>query len=227
MQPTYLPWAGYFNLIKSVDYFVFLDDVQLEKQSWQTRNQYILGCEKKYITIPISKSSKLNTPLTQIYFAKNTFSWQKKSYRKLQAAYNNSNYGDILLKDIYRFFHDESFFQYSLAEYNIELIMFFCKKLGIDTKIYRSSEMDFFDKRSSYIALILDNLQCDTYLSPIGAKKYLYEDRFDNISNANLIFQNYIPDQYKQKNCSQFIGSLSIIDVIANIGYQNCKGYIK
>ncbi|MEM7600815.1 MAG: WbqC family protein, partial [Verrucomicrobiota bacterium] len=35
-QPTFLPWMGYFNLIAQADIFVFLDDVQYEKQSWQS-----------------------------------------------------------------------------------------------------------------------------------------------------------------------------------------------
>ena len=39
MQPTYLPWAGYFSLMKKVDTFVFLDSVQFERRSWQQRNR--------------------------------------------------------------------------------------------------------------------------------------------------------------------------------------------
>ena len=39
MQPTYIPWLGYFDLMDSVDQFIFYDDVQLEKGSWQLRNQ--------------------------------------------------------------------------------------------------------------------------------------------------------------------------------------------
>jgi WbqC-like protein family len=39
MQPTYLPWVGYLDLIDRVDVFVFLDNVQFERRSWQQRNQ--------------------------------------------------------------------------------------------------------------------------------------------------------------------------------------------
>ena len=31
MQPTYLPWAGYFGLMMASDIFIFLDNVQFEK----------------------------------------------------------------------------------------------------------------------------------------------------------------------------------------------------
>ena len=39
MQPTYLPWAGYFGLMMASDIFIFLDNVQCEKRGWQQRNQ--------------------------------------------------------------------------------------------------------------------------------------------------------------------------------------------
>ena len=39
MQPTFLPWVGYFDLIDQVDTFVFLNDVQFQKQTWQHRNK--------------------------------------------------------------------------------------------------------------------------------------------------------------------------------------------
>ena len=39
MQPTYLPWIGYFNLIKQADIFIILDDVQFSKQSWQIKTE--------------------------------------------------------------------------------------------------------------------------------------------------------------------------------------------
>ena len=37
-QPTFLPYEGYFALIKKVEKFIFLDNVQFDKRSWQQRN---------------------------------------------------------------------------------------------------------------------------------------------------------------------------------------------
>ena len=42
MQPHYFPWSGYFNLISKVDNFVFLDDAQFSKDSWQVRNKILI-----------------------------------------------------------------------------------------------------------------------------------------------------------------------------------------
>ena len=52
MQPTYLPWAGYFNLIEETDAFVFLDDVQFSYQSWQQRNRIVVGGQAHFSPCP-------------------------------------------------------------------------------------------------------------------------------------------------------------------------------
>ena len=39
LQPSYLPWMGFFGMIDIADVFIFYDDVQFVKQSWQQRNK--------------------------------------------------------------------------------------------------------------------------------------------------------------------------------------------
>jgi hypothetical protein len=54
MQPTYFPWAGYFSLLGMVDVFVFLDDVQFVRGSWQNRNRVLVAGEEHWITFPVA-----------------------------------------------------------------------------------------------------------------------------------------------------------------------------
>ena len=61
MQPTYFPWIGYFSLIKFVDKFIFLDNVQFDSRSWQQRNQIAYGEKKLWITIPVKKKKIIQT----------------------------------------------------------------------------------------------------------------------------------------------------------------------
>lgn len=39
MQPTFLPWFGFFEMINQADLFVFLDDVQISPKSFEVRNR--------------------------------------------------------------------------------------------------------------------------------------------------------------------------------------------
>ena len=66
MQPTYLPWSGYFNLIKNVDIFIFLDDVQFDRRSWQTRNRINQGGRDLLLSLSTNKT-------TQNEFIKNSY----------------------------------------------------------------------------------------------------------------------------------------------------------
>ena len=65
------------------------------------------------------------------------------------------------------------------------------------------------------------------YLSPEGSKKYLKEDKFEELTDIKLLFNSYQSMKYKQKNQKKFIENLSIIDVIANLGWINAETYVK
>ena len=65
MQPHFFPWSGYFNLINKCDIFVFLDDVQFSKNSWQVRNKLFVNKSIKWITVPTKKSSLKNTKINE------------------------------------------------------------------------------------------------------------------------------------------------------------------
>lgn len=60
MQPTFLPWVGYFYMIYSSKKFIFLDDVQYERRSFQSRNQILLNNGKKLISIPVNNKNKFD-----------------------------------------------------------------------------------------------------------------------------------------------------------------------
>lgn len=85
MQPTYLPWAGYFHLIGTVDKFVFLDDVQFERRSWQSRNRILLEGREHYLTVPVRKASR--SELIKNIAIDNDQEWRKRHLQLLRQAY--------------------------------------------------------------------------------------------------------------------------------------------
>ena len=58
MQPTFLPWIGYFAMIDRVDTFVYLDSTQVNKRSWQQRNKIKTPQGELWLTIPIQTKGK-------------------------------------------------------------------------------------------------------------------------------------------------------------------------
>jgi hypothetical protein len=58
MQPTYLPWIGYFDLINWADTFIFLDDVEFSHQSWQHRNKIKTSDGPLWLTVPVRQNGR-------------------------------------------------------------------------------------------------------------------------------------------------------------------------
>ena len=113
-----------------------------------------------------------------------------------------------------------------MLDYNIEIIQTLSNALGLSPEWKFSSEMNCNFQRSKKIEYITKQLGCDKYWSPLGSKQYLEEDKAFQSSEINLAFQLFTPREYPQ-NSAEFIASLSIIDVIAHLGIDGTKEYIK
>ena len=66
MQPTFMPWTGYFHMIKNSDLFIFLDDVQFNKRSWQQRNKFLQLQKEIYLTVPVNSKGKFNQKINNV-----------------------------------------------------------------------------------------------------------------------------------------------------------------
>lgn len=221
MQPTYIPWSGYFNLIKNVDKFVFLDDVQFEKRSWQSRNRVLNNGSQLYLTVPTEKE-KQTTLINEIKID-NTQEWKKKHWKTILNCYKNSSFGAELI-DILEPCYKKDYIM--LSDLNIKIITAISHAIGLNTECFTASSLLCKGKRSYHLIDICNKINCDSYLSPIGSKEYLVSDNFESLSDVNLTFQNYTPRTYKQHRSLSFISHLSFIDVIANLGIHEAMNYI-
>ena len=68
LQPSYIPWRGYFDQINRADVFVFYDDVQYDKHGWRNRNQIKTAQGRQWLTIPVHSSGVVekSIPINQV-----------------------------------------------------------------------------------------------------------------------------------------------------------------
>lgn len=222
MQPTYLPWSGYFNLIQSVDKFVFLDDVQFEKQSWQSRNRLLQNGRELLLSIPIKKHA-LSSSIHQID-VNNLENWQQKQLTSLKQSYARSPYLEDVLTVLEPIFLES---KKALIDYTIPIIKEFSLRLGFEVEWYRSSEITTQGNRSEKLVEICQFLNCNQYVSPVGSKSYLNADGVFAKSSVELVYQYFQPKPYTQIKTVDFVSHLSIVDVIANIGLDQTRRYIQ
>ncbi len=222
MQPTYLPWPGYFNLILKSDSFIFLDDSQFQKNSWHNRNRILVSQKPHWITVPVMHNT-LDQKINETKIV-STQAWAKKHCKLIKQTYCKHPFSSEIL-EITNLIDSQNFS--SLSDLNTSLILWFLEKLKITTKIYFSSKLGIIGKRTQRIINMLEHLDADTYLSPIGAAEYLDSDRFSDLTTKKLEFQEFTSVPYSQHKNQNFQPFLSIIDIVANIGWESTKNYLK
>jgi hypothetical protein len=224
MQPTFLPWSGYFNLAFLSDKFIFLDDVQFQRQSWQSRNRIVLNGVAHLIALPV-KAAPLDTNINSIELVDDAV-WRRKHLATLKHAYPSIFSGDLkFLGDrIHHIYHSECKY---LAWFNIEIIKVFFDALDIRPEIYLSSNLGSGGVRSEYLSRLCHEVEADLYISPNGSMNYLKEDNFEVISGIPIRYQNFVVGNYPQRNSENFISHMSVLDVIAQRGLSFARQYIR
>jgi WbqC-like protein family len=222
MQPTFLPWSGYFNLMAQSDRFVFLDDAQFEKQSWQSRNR-ILVQGAAHVVVASTLKAPLETPIGAIRLAPRKL-WLDGLLRTITQSYAGSPDTDEVLAMI-----EDSHARASdlLAGMNIAFITDVAARLGIKPVLHRTSAIDAPGTRSRRLEAICQTLGETHYLSPVGSAEYLREDRFGEGLDLKLTFQDYHPQPYRQRKAKAFVSHLSIVDVICQIGWEGAAVYVR
>lgn len=223
MQPTYLPWAGYFNLIRHVHKFVFLDDVQFERRSWQSRNRILLQGKEYLLTVPTLKTDRA-TPISKIATSVD-IDWRRKHWQVLESSYKKSKHGTELLDLLEPDYVETS--QVLLSDFNQTIIRHIASALEIKTKFIRATDLNCGGSRTEHLIKIIEALECEEYLSPRGSAEYLEKDDFRENSRIKIDIQSYNPMPYVQYQSECFFSHLSIVDVIANCGLEFTEAYIK
>lgn len=209
MQPYFLPYIGYWQLLNAVDQYVIYDDVNFIKGGWINRNNILINNEAKLFNIQMQGASS-NKLINEIEVSSNQV-WKKKFLKTIENSYSKAPfYNEVypVLEGIIN--HDET----NLAKYIINSISKVCDYLNIDTKLIISSDINKDNelKGQDKVIEVCKILGADEYYNAIGGQSlYSYSD-FKK-SGIKLSFLKTNMSEYKQFN-DEFVGGLSIIDVM-------------
>ncbi|SNZ03764.1 WbqC-like protein family protein [Persephonella hydrogeniphila] len=227
MQPTYNPWLGYFDLIDSVDIFVYLDDVQLVKRSWQVRNRIKTDKGELFLTIPVKKVKDSRKTLIKDAVIDDTTDWRKKHLRAIELNYKKAPY----FNEVFSFIREliESPFKY-LGDFNINFIEKIKDSIGIATKTMRSSHIkNITGKKDNRLANICKHINCNIYISPQGSASYIekeYPGGELEKNNIKVYYHNYEHPVYTQLY-GKFLPFMGIIDLLFNVGFKDALEIIR
>ena len=211
LQPSYIPWRGYFDQIYQADLFVFYDDVQYDKHGWRNRNKIKTAQGEHWLTIPVhSKGVTEGIPIkdVRIDWSKK---WTKKHLSSIRFAYAKAPYFKkhlSWLEDIYA--RRDEF----LADFTIETTIELARILGIkDTKFMRSSSIaGISGSKTTRLIQILKKNGATHYLSGPSARDYLEEEKFVE-AKIELSFIEYDYPPYEQLH-SPYNPYVTILDLL-------------
>ncbi len=210
MQPYFLPYIGYFQLINAVDTFVVYDNIKYTKKGWINRNRILVEGKDQYISLPLRKDSD-DLFVVQRFLATEAEKELKKLLNKVCEVYRKAPYFDQNVELLNKIFLYNDHNLFSFIYNSISLIN---EHLGIKTQLIVSStlEIDHSLKAEKKVLAICKYLNADFYLNPIGGLELYSKNEFRS-HNVELYFLKPKPIIYQQFN-HEFVSWLSIIDVL-------------
>lgn len=222
MQPYFVPYIGYWQLLNAVDEYVLYDDVNFIKGGWINRNRILVNGKPTYFNIPMLGASSFKL-INEIEVNQDE-KLIAKNLRIIEAAYKKAPYYNVVYPLIEKILKCN---KKSLSEYIYYSTIIICTYLDIDTKIHISSNLkkDCSLKGQDKVIEICKELGATEYYNAIGGQElYSYEDFEKNGITLNFLQTNDI--NYQQYN-NEFVPFLSIIDVMMFNSKEDIKEMLK
>jgi hypothetical protein len=208
MQPYFLPYFGYFQLIEAADLFIIYDNIEYTKKGWINRNRFLRNGADALFSLPLSQASDfLDVRDRHISpdFNKAKFLNQfREAYRKAPCFKE----GSALLDDIMANGESNLF---GFIHHSVKAV---CAYLGIATPIVASSTLEIAPglKAQEKVIAYCRAAGADAYVNPMGGVE-LYDKAAFAAHGLRLEFLRPRALEYEQFGES-FVPSLSIIDAI-------------
>jgi len=221
MQPYFLPYIGYWQLLAASDVFVIYDNIEYTKKGWINRNRMLTNNEPKGFTIPLAKGSdylNINERIISPTFNKiKLLSQTKTAYSK--APYFDQGYR--ILEELLMF--DET----NLFKFIHNSVLIIARELEIETDLIVSSTIDINHsmKSSEKVLAICKELGASMYINPIGGINLYDKNEFASF-DIHLCFLRSGDIVYKQYT-EPFVPSLSILDLLMFNSFDNIKQFMK
>lgn len=215
LQPSYIPWRGYFHQIQKADVFVFYDDVQYDKGGWRNRNRLKLPKGSQWLTIPVLSGGAVSnqTPINEIRIEW-SHNWSRKHWETIRQSYSKAPYFGCyrdLLEGFYAR-HDDF-----LADFTIETTIALARELRIErTRFERSSNLPVEGRKTDRLVSILRHLGATHYISGPSAKDYIEEEKL-GAAGIGLEYMDYDYPEYPQLY-PPFDPQVSVIDLLLMLG---------
>ena len=212
LQPGYLPWLGYFELMRSADVFVAYDDVQFDKHGWRNRNRIKCANGLQWLTVPV-RHHGLGRPRILDVEIDTTKAWARKHVVSIRQCYAGAPHLEPYVSELEEML-DRPWER--LVDLDLAAAGLLATWLGVGTPVVRSSELGVTGSRNERLVALCRALGADRYRSGDAARDYLDLELFER-SGIAVDWQNLDHPTYPQQH-GTFVSHLSALDMILNCG---------
>jgi hypothetical protein len=215
MQPYFMPYIGYWQLMAAVDQFVVYDNIQYTKKGWINKNRFLRNGSAAVFSLPLKRgSSFLN--VKDRYLSDD---FQKEAARLLRQIEGSYKHAPNFEATFTLFEKCMTYDNKNLFDFIYNSIIVIKEHMGIKTRIIISSSINIDHSLLSAdkVKAICHALKAKKYINPIGGSE-LYSKNDFHSDGIELLFHQSLPVKYKQFE-HKFQPWLSVIDVLMF----NCK----
>jgi hypothetical protein len=214
MQPTYLPWIGYFDLLDQADVFIVFDDAQFSKQSWHQRNRIRTPHGLQWLTVPVRRTGRFPFAIRDAEILRGG-AFPGDHLRTIELNYRRAPHFETYFPRLREILEQK---MASLCDLNVRLISWLADELGIRARFETSTALQGQGARSALMIDLCRRVEAQICLSPIGSAAYLVEEFTpERTPELELLFQHYEHPTYRQ--CFEpFLPYASAIDLLFNTG---------
>jgi hypothetical protein len=213
LQPGYIPWLGYFDLMHKADVFIHYDDVQFDKHSWRNRNRIKGPKGAVWLSVPVLHSGRFGQSILEVEIDDRQ-DWRRKQVSTISQFYARAPFLSDVLPS-FRSIIEQPWRR--LVDLDLAIIEWLMAELGIHTPCHRSSHLDVGGDRNERLINLCRHFGATRYLSGNAAQNYIDVERF-KAAGVEVAWHDYPHPNYAQLH-GEFVPYLSVLDLIINAGH--------
>jgi hypothetical protein len=225
-QITFIPWIGFFDLIRCSDVWVTLDTFQMPDRSFISRNRVKYDDNNiRWISIPL-KAYKSQTQINEIQIIQDK--WWKKIINRLSNYYSKAKYFRVVHSLVEHILPPHENY---LVDYNERVLRNLCTIVNIQFSPIRLSNLTIehscgTDATDNLLVALCKKFGADCYYNfRCGVDEGMHKCENYASNGIKLYKQAFNHLEYQQ--CGEkFISHMSILDALYNVGPEETKNLI-
>ncbi len=213
IQSNYIPWKGYFDILRAVDEFILFDDVQYTRRDWRNRNRIKTAHGLKWLTIPVQVKGHYEQRIRDTLVDGDA--WRETHWKTLL-----HHYGDAPHFGAYRAALEEAYHgcrEERLSAVNRRFLECVMGLLGIETPLRWSWEYEVCDGKTERLVSLCRQAGATEYVSGPAARAYIDARQFEEAGIA-LTFVDYAGYPEYPQSHPPFEHGVTVLDLLFHTG---------